>query len=179
MRAQGHDVHQQLAGVDVDDHALFAGLLEEPEVVGAAVLASIDELEQVLRVAVELTDEELREQGLLKHTVQVGGHETLDAFEQVAALFQHPPDAGELPLRAAFEHPFEQALLVAEVIVEQRLVDPRLIGHLLHARTGHALADEDAAGGGKDALLGAGFLLNSSHQTARLTNWLNRAVNLR
>ena len=63
------------------------------------------------------------------------------------------------PLRGALERRLRQLFLVAEVVVQQRLVDAGLGGDLLHARAGGAAADEHRVGGVEDALLGVAVLL--------------------
>ena len=57
--------------------------------------------------------------------------------------------------RGAPEHRFRQALLAAEVVVQQRLVDARFGRDVLHARPGRAVPQEHGVRGVEDLLLGA------------------------
>ena len=56
--------------------------------------------------------------------------------------------------RGALEDRFRQPVLAAEVVVQQRLVDARLGGDVLHARAGGAAADEHGVRRVEDPLFG-------------------------
>src|ERR1051325_7956271 len=79
------------------------------------------------------------------------------AKRHVAAEDLH--DRGEHARRELLEDRGAEALLGAEVVVQQRLIDARLLRNLLHARSEGAAADEDGTRGVEDAGFGESIVL--------------------
>ena len=68
-----------------------------------------------------------------------------------------PEDGGDRrrqPPRRLREHRLGQPVLGAEVVVQQRLVHPCLVGDLLHPRPSRSMADEGIPRRSEDALFG-------------------------
>ena len=63
--------------------------------------------------------------------------------------------------RRSPENRFRKALLGAEVVVQQRLVDAGLFGDVLHARARRAMPDEHGVRGVEDPALGVAVVLCS------------------
>ena len=82
-----------------------------------------------------------------------------DFVLEIAAGGDHPNHRRHEPLRRALERRLGELLLVAEVVVQQRLVDAGLGGNLLHAGAGRAAPDEHRVRRIEDALLGVAVLL--------------------
>ena len=82
---------------------------------------------------------------------------TLSAMDAVLVA-ENAEDARQEGAGVLHEDRVGEGGLGAEVVVEQRLVDARLVGDLLGAGGGGALVQEDAVGGVEDALSGFGVV---------------------
>ena len=113
------------------------------------------QLARALGVMVQLADDVA---GQVRHAQQVIELDLHDARDLVLdrQLGRHGLDHPRQELRrGAPEHGFRQALLAAEVVVQQRLVDAGLGRDVLHARARGAAPHEHGVRGVEDLLFGA------------------------
>jgi len=102
----------------------------------------------------DLADEVAREVRRAREMAELESDDAPHFLLETAIGRDHLNDGGHEAPRRALERGLGQLFLVAEVVMEQRLVDARLHGDLLHAGARGAAADEDGVRGVEDALLG-------------------------
>jgi hypothetical protein len=148
--AQGQHIDHQLPGVHLFDMAQF----HFPEDLSKNLFridpGGFDQLDDPLRVSVQLVQDELRDLGKFKQCGDVCIDESPDHFFEGHIRHEYLDQVWGHLAESLDENGFEEPVLASVIIMKKRLVDACLAGDHLHGGAIEPVLQEDFPGGIED-----------------------------